>query len=614
MKRTLGILLACLVAFLIVAGKCEKAPTVPIIVSAPETTWVNAETPVKVYATASGDIKYIADLGNNTIDTVGEAASGETATVSLKWAAVGTYSWKMQAALAANPAKASAWTDPRTIYVAPNTAPGIIHFQAPFVAVKNVPAAFSVLAEDPEGDSIQFKFQFGDGEGTGWLDTMLASPAQLTVFHTYKAIDTVTAYVWARDKKRSVSAPCSAQVQIGTSGGVLWFAQPGGLEAGDSEPVTAAPVVVIMGSDTVVVVGGCDDSRLFSLRYSDGKVRGTGSPRVLDEGRFWHPAYCVATSHIICGNEDGRIYAFNGPGLTRVWYWPVDTMLKDWGTVAISGDRIYAPNENDTLYCLQDAGQSANMLSRYYLKGIGTEQSAPIIDNQGNVIVATVVPETLQGQRVPFSYIYKLDPNLTSPLWSRRVQDEIKNLCLDANANVYATTSKGKLYCLNSADGNDRWAPVDVDPGRDAWYMAMGENNQLYVGTGSGKLVAVDISTGNKLWETSLSTEDINAGLVFTTKKYLYALDDEDWLYCVDVSGSQPALVWKVDCPAQVRPGLRSIRLTSDDNACLTVGPDGDIIVIGKEWAFKVAGYPDGTLAPTQWPKWQRDAYNTGKY
>ncbi|MBM3315576.1 hypothetical protein FJY71_07035, partial [candidate division WOR-3 bacterium] len=299
MKRRLLLTLSCLAAILFVAGGCpKKPPTVPVIASAPDTSYVNAETPVRAYSKASGDITYIADLGNGTIDTVGEGASEETTTVYLTWTAIGTYNWKLQAALSDDPTKASAWGDPHAIYIAPNSAPNILNYEPPNVAVKDVPAAFTVLAEDPEGDSIQFYFDFGDGDA-GWEDTMLASPAQLTVFHTYTSIETVLTIVRARDKKRSVSPPESGQVVVGLAGGVLWFAQPGGLEPGDSEPVTTSPVVLNLGTDTVVVIGGCDDSRLYALKYSNGRSRGTGTPKVLDEGDFYHPAYCAATAHVV---------------------------------------------------------------------------------------------------------------------------------------------------------------------------------------------------------------------------------------------------------------------------------------------------------------------------
>jgi outer membrane protein assembly factor BamB len=607
MKRKLLLSLPCLVALLFVAGGCpKKPPTVPLIVQAPDTSWVNAETPVRTYSKASsgGDITYIADLGTTpaTIDTVGEGASGETTTVYLTWTATGTYNWKMQAALSEDPTKASAWTDPAAIYILPNEPPAITYYEPPNVAVVDVPAAFTALAQDPEGDSIQFYFDFGDGDA-GWVDTMLASGGQLTVFHTYDAVDTVMTFVKARDKKRSVSAPESAEVKIGIAGGVLWYSQPGGLESGDSEPVTTSPVVLILGADTVVIVGGCDDSRLFSLKYRDGRSKGTGTPAVLDEGDFGHPAYCAATAHVICGNEDGRLYAFSNAGLTREWMWPPETSdFHAWGPVAISGDKIYAAKENDTVYCIQDAGQNGNPLGKYYLRRVNMELTVPVIDNTGDVIFGT-----------ESCFVYKMDPNLTSPRWSRQLQvsGELHNLCLDAGANVYATSDNGKLYSLNP-DGTDRWT-LDIDPGRDAWYMAIGDNSMLYVGTGSGKLAGVNYSTGSSVWTLQVSSGELDAGMVYTTKKYLYCLDDEDWLYCVNVSGVQPALVWKVNCPAQIRPrGGRSPGLTSDDQACLCLGPDGDILLIGAEYMFRVAGYADGTLGLTAWPKWQHDLHNTG--
>ncbi|MBM3314828.1 PQQ-like beta-propeller repeat protein, partial [candidate division WOR-3 bacterium] len=540
---------------------------------------------------------------NGGYDTSVAVRSGETAYAWVRWNAAGAYQWKMRSALAADPARVSDWTEPECICVLPSEPQEWLSFEYPGWAMAGVPAWFSLRAEGHDNETLLVWVDFGDN---ATLDTWFVPPAVLRFSHTWHELGDYLVELRVRPSHGSVWALESTVVVVGLAGGVLWFAQPGGIEVGDSELVTTSPVVLNLGTDTVVVIGGCDDSRLYALKYSNGRSRGTGTPKVLDEGDFYHPAYCAATAHVVCGNEDGRLYAFSDAGLTRVWMWPEDTSdFHAWTPLAINGDKIYGAKENDTVYCIQDAGQNGSPIYKYYLRRVNMELTVPVIDNAGDVIFAT-----------ESCFIYKMDPNLTSPRWTKQLQTsgEVHNLCLDASANIYATTDIGKVYCLNPADGEIRWT-ADVDPGRDAWYMAMGENNMLYVGTGSGKLVGVNYSTGQIAWTLQVSaTGELDAGMVYTTKKYLYALDDEDWLYCIDVSGAQPALVWKVNCPAQIRQSGRSIRMTSDDNACLSLGPDGGIIVVGREFAFKVSGYSDGTLATTQWPKWQRDLYNTGKY
>jgi len=483
-------------------------------------------------------------------------------------------------------------------------SPVITGFDATPIADGQPGMEFTVRAEDADGDSLQFWFDFGDGS-CGWLDSVLPSPAVLTVRHDYAAAAALPLTVRARDGSGNQSEPWRERRVTRAPGALVWFAVPGGLAPGDSEPVTSSPIVLRTGSDTVVIVGGCDDSRLYSLRFGDGRARAVGSPAVLDEGDFGHPVYSPASAHVICGNEDGRLYAFSGAGLVRVWMWPPDTSdFHRWTAVAVYDHRIYGAKENDTLYCVRDTGAGAVVIGRYHARYVRLDQAPPVIDNAGDVVFAT-----------ESCFIYKLDPYLTAPRWVRRLPtgSRVNNLCLDPDANVCATTDDGKVYSLDATSGEIRWTAA-VDPHGDAWYMAIGENDVLYVGTGSGRLVGIDCATGVVTWTMQVTTNGLDAGLAYTTRRHLYALDDEDWLYCIDVSGAQPALVWKVNCPAQVGSAGRSPRMTSDDNACLSLGPDGDIIVVGREYAFRVSGYTDGLLATTQWPKWQRDLYNTGRY
>jgi hypothetical protein len=97
--RNKSLMLAVAVA--VVAGilglGCPKssAPSTPVIASAPESTWVNATTPVRVFCTAPNnkDVRYITDLGqpDGKIDTSDAMASGDTTYIYPKWTQTGTF-------------------------------------------------------------------------------------------------------------------------------------------------------------------------------------------------------------------------------------------------------------------------------------------------------------------------------------------------------------------------------------------------------------------------------------------------------------------------------------------------------------------------------------------
>ncbi|MEO0085061.1 MAG: hypothetical protein ABIK37_00335, partial [candidate division WOR-3 bacterium] len=185
-RKRLAVLLAAAAVVATIGLKCGGPPTVPIITFAPESTWVNAPTEIRVYATSPGkkDIRYITDLGNQTADTSDVWSSGDTAQVFPKWTATGDFTYKIMAVLDADPNQASEYSEPKTIKVLPNNYPQELACNAPPVAVRNVAARFEFYATDPEGDSIQFYVNWGDGS-KGWLAGWNASGSWAEGSHTF---------------------------------------------------------------------------------------------------------------------------------------------------------------------------------------------------------------------------------------------------------------------------------------------------------------------------------------------------------------------------------------------------------------------------------------------
>jgi len=593
--------------------KCGGGPpSIPVILSAPETTWINAPTEIRVVSTAPGnkDVRYVIDIGfNNITDTSAAYPSGDSsAKVEPIWPEVGSYQYKIQAVLDEDPAKASDWTAPRSMVVLPNNAPSNLRLQAPMVAVKNVPAKFTVSAEDTDGDSIQFYFDFGDGD-KGWVDTVLPTPATLEYWHTFTQIDTFWVRAKARDTKRSECAPESASVIVGTAGGVLWWSAPGAEEPGDSFPLCTSPVIITLLDDTLIYSGCSDDGKFYSIRMRDGRKKNDGSAVDPEFSDFdAHPAYCAATSHIIVGNsDDGRLYAFTANNLTRVWTYP-DTSLPNhrWSPAAVNGNKLYAVysttiTADDSLLCIEDLGGNPSRVAAYRLPADIPEGSAPIVDNQGNVIIGTDA-----------GTLMKFPPNLNSPLWTVQLQatGEIRAPAMDANGTIYCCSDSGRVYAVNS-DGAPKWQ-VTLVPDRETYHAVVGTNG-LYVVTDVGKVFLLNLNDGSVLKENQVSNEELSVAPVLASNNKFYCLDYDDVLYCLTADNLD--LLWSCNCPEQVGAGFRRYRrLNSSFDAALALGPNGNIIVVGADYTYCVIGYSDGLLATSAWPKWQHDAYNTGKF
>jgi len=464
--------------------------------------------------------------------------------------------------------------------------------------VRGVPFALTLEAEDPDGDSVQFFVDWGDGT-SGWLDTILPSPAVLHAGHEYGEVGTVRLVCLARDLRGAESGPETATVSIRTSGALLAFFTPWE----PARTLGTAPVVVEWLNSTLIYIGGCEDGYFYSITYA-------GTPKMVRRGTSvasgcifsGHPAYCAQTGHIVVGNEDGEFYAFNTGLGGADWRYPgthPDSLTWiEWGTPAIKGNKLYVPRADSRLYCLQDNGSSVSLVGSY---SFPATLSAPIIDGNGNVYVGS-----------DSGVLYCLPPSIGTITWSRQLQvGELRGLCMDDVGTLYLTSEFGNIYAINKDNGDIKWQ-VTPDPGRETHSIVISPT-ALFVTTSSGRLYKLNPTTGVTIWQKQVSPSDMPACPVLAGTDYIYCLDDDDILYCVQQSDG--ALVWACNCPQQAGIGrqVRSTLKSSPFGAALTLVPDGNIIVGGEEAMYVVAGYPEHLL-PTSapWPKWQRDLHNTG--
>jgi len=94
----------------------------------------------------------------------------------------------------------------------------------------------------------------------------------------------------------------------------------------------------------------------------------------------------------------------------------------------------------------------------------------------------------------------------------------------------------------------------------------------------------------------------------------IYIHDDMDVLHCLKQDDG--SYVWLVNCweHAPMRSaGQRSPRDIGFIVSSPAITGAGDIVVVGLDALYLVAGYSDGTLMPSAWPKWQGGMHNSGK-
>jgi len=307
------------------------------------------------------------------------------------------------------------------------------------------------------------------------------------------------------------------------------------------------------------------------------------------------------------GSDEGELYAL-ALDLNKDWQWP-DSLSErgtniEWGAPAFNGYNIYIGHLDDSLFFFQDAGSQGNRIAAYGVNASVID--APAIDATGNVIFGT-----------DSGYLIKIDANLSSPIWRLHLirVGEVNGPIIGGDGTIYCGTESSRL-CAVKPDGTIKWtATLDGIGARPA----LGQS-ALFVATEMGSVYSINPQTGAINWRKSYTP-----GIAFTTTPivaangYLYIQDDNDVLYCVKQADG--ADWWVCDCnrylPGGGRNGSssrpRKLGLINyDPNPSIT--STGNIIVVGQNALFCVAGYPTSPLDPlAPWPKWQRGLYNTGK-
>jgi outer membrane protein assembly factor BamB len=465
----------------------------------------------------------------------------------------------------------------------------------------------TVRAHDPGGDSIRLRVEWGDKSDT--VTGFFSSPCSVDLGHQY-TIDTLSAVIVSAFDMNNFSIPIITTAPIEPCGRVLWYWQ-----SLDQGAMMTSALVAIDGEDEVVMSYCWDDFRFYSIKVGNGRAKCYATTQQTEQDFSSSPALCAATGHVIVGSEEGEIYALALGTLARAWRWPdiPNETLEPYipfGAPAISGSDIYVGRYTDAdsldrLYKFTDAGGSVTPGPTYVLHGQSVVD-APAIDAAGSVYFGT------DG-----GYLYKIDANLSSPLWKRHLLavGEINGPIIGGDGTIYCGTESLGFYAINS-DSTTKWTiTLDGVGARPALGQAA-----LFVATEMGSVYSINPQTGAINWRKSYTP-----GIAFTTTPivaangYLYIQDDNDVLYCVKQADG--ADWWVCDCnrylPGGGRNGSSSRPrrlglINYDPNPSIT--STGNIIVVGQNALFCVAGYPTSPLDPlAPWPKWQRDLYNTGK-
>jgi outer membrane protein assembly factor BamB len=577
----------------------------------PATSEVEVECQFKVTA-SDPDLHQVsvrADWGiGDTSDWSALFPSGDTTTLRYAWSQPGEYHISAQAKDEED--ELSPWSDPLAITITyDDTTPPVVTIVSPAngdTVEKGGIAIKAVAFDDWAVTEVEFYvdgtlvgIDSAGGAGDTFRYTWSDTSAQL-VMMSYDLV------AQAFDAARNEAFSATTTITIaGTEGYVVWF----WMNSREGACYTSAIVTTDLDQDEVVMTSS-DDYTFVSIRTKNGSKKDDVTTRYSEYDFTGHPGYNAPLGHIIVGSDEGELYALSIDGLRRDWQFPdrspEDSLtFMEWGAPAFSGLNIYIGHDDTTnqLVLIQDLGTQGNQVAAYNVNaGVN---DAPLLDAWGNVVFATN-----DGRLI------KIDANLSSPIWVARLEDQgdVYGPIFGSDGIIYCTSDSCRLFAIDPDNGAVKWAAtLDEEVSRPA----LGRN-ALFIGDLFGTAYSINPSTGAINWKKIVSqASGFRTTPVVTDSGLVYFQDDDDVLFCVNQADG--TLIWCCDCPRYLpfakrhSPRPRRLWLTRyppNPSICA----NGNVIVVGKDALYCVAGYPGATLdAAAPWPKWQKNLSNSGK-
>ncbi len=508
---------------------------------------------------------------------------------------------------------------------------------------------FAAVANDPDGDSVAVRFDWGDSTMSDWSNWS-ASGWPVTADHAWKDTGTYEVRAWARDRKHTsrVSAslavdvlvhrpPATPSVPSGPDTGVQFsstmFASvalhPDSLPTairfswGDGDTSDWSPAVASGESVRVSHAWSLPDTYLVTAQAKDtgGAVSEWSAPHAIavrpETLRWRYETERAITSSpalgpdgtIYIGSNDGYLYAVS-PGSILKWRYPTGALIRFSPAIAADGT-AYFGSDSGYVYAVNPNG------ALKWRQNVGTYVTAsPAIGADGTVYVGA-------------GDLFAFDSDGT-PKWQYPLQWGIAGSpAIDVDGTLYFG-SYNTVFALN-ADGTTKWGcQVPGFPGT----AAIAADGTVYVGSRDSGFYAVS-AQGTVKWRCPLTGEVSNEPAIGMDGT-IYVGSSTGILYAVNPGG---AIIWNyptgggvASTPAVAADG--TIFFGSDDGYVYALNSDGSL-----EWKYLI-GYAvksspaiadDGVmyvgstdfclyalwspypLADSPWPKFHHDLRNTGR-
>jgi outer membrane protein assembly factor BamB len=520
---------------------------------------------------------------------------------------------------------------------------------------------FSAIASDPDGDSIAFRFDWGDSTASHW-EGWFASGETVAFTHAWSDTGNYEVRVSAQDRQRTSALSEGHSVQVGirlppaTPGEPLgprfgskdtlydfkagadhpdWLYVAIRFSWGDGDTSDWSDFVLPGGPvemshawstpDTYLVRAQAKDTFGLTSQWSEPHTVVIYPPDTMLKWRVQiaarRSAYMYSSPAIgldgtvYVGSCDSSLYAVSTGGTVK---WRSATGGEIASSPAIGSDgTVYVGSDDGCLYAVNPEG----LLVWRYQTG-GSVRSSPAIATDGTIYVGS------HDDR-----LYALNPDGTLR-WSYLTGGDISSSPAIGLAGTVYVGSLDTLYAFG-VDGIPRWR-YDIGHQIGRASVAIGADGVVYCGSegssSSDNLHALN-PDGSLVWSVSTSGT-VSSSPAIAADGTIYIGSADGYFYALNPDGT---LQWTF--PSYER--TTSAAVSADGTiyygrtACLyALDPDGT-----AKWRYWTGGFvesspsigPDGTiyftsgdgylyalngtsrLADSPWPKFHRDLQNTGR-
>lgn len=246
-------------------------------------------------------------------------------------------------------------------------------------------------------------------------------------------------------------------------------------------------------------------SGLLKWRYPDkanARIQFFAEPAVMD-------------GLVIVGDFTHTLYALNKD--TGLEVWKFEAAKGRWiGSPLFSGDTLYAPNADRSLYALDNQGKL-----KWTFKTDEPIWSQPASSN------GTIFQPSMDH------YLYAIEAVSGKQIWATDCGGAINSSpAYHADGKVIIGTLAGELLALDEANGTIAWRTALKG---SVWSKPVIKENTAYVGDYSGTIHAVEITTGEILWQ--VDTGGIITGSGALTPDGLIFNDEDGKVVMVNFDG-----------------------------------------------------------------------------